>query len=129
MLFILIISAYFGTYYIGHPSMKQVRDMTIEYIKAHHSETVQYMENFTWIGGSTNFWETGAASYSYQSTGWNMTIQHGTRGSSIVALLWPTNYKVTATYTAQATPEKVIILWQGTLQNGIIIQTAYTFNP
>jgi len=128
MLFVLIISAYFGIYSTGHPSLQQVRGMTMGYIKAHHIETVQYMENFTWIGGPLNFWGTDTSSYSYQSTGWNITIQHGTGMSSIIDVLWPTNYKVTATYTAQTTPEKIIISWQGTLQNGIIIQTAYTFN-
>ncbi len=127
VLIIVIIGGYFGwNYYIGHPSVEQVRDMTMAYIKAHHNETAQYMQSFSWTGGDiTPEGLVGGQWYSYQSAGWNITIQYP-------VALPPgaiTIYSVTANYTSQVTPGEVIVSWQGTLQNGIITETAYTFNP
>src|SRR5208283_5044910 len=68
VLIIAIIGGYFvWSYYIGHPSAAQVRDMTMAYIKAHHKETAQYMQSFTWIGGPAYLEETGVASGSVNS--------------------------------------------------------------
>jgi hypothetical protein len=127
VLIIAIIGGYFGwSYYMGHPSLEQVRDMTMAYIKAHHKETAQYMQSFSWTGGDiTPYGIVGGEWYSYQSAGWNITIQYPVAlppGSITI-------YSVTATYTSQVTPGEIIVSWQGTLQNGIITQTAYTFNP
>ena len=130
VLIIVIIGGYFvWSYYIGHPSAEQVRNMTMAYIKAHHNETAQYMQSFSWTGGPAYLGETGVASYSYQSTGWNITIFGGVVTPSIFAHLLPISYSVTATYTSQVAPGEVIVSWQGTMQNGVITQTAYTFNP
>ena len=135
VLIIVIIGGYFGwTYYMSlnqnnstpNPSVEQVRDMTMAYIKAHHNETAQYMQSFSWTGGDiTPEGLVGGQWYSYQSAGWNITIQYP-------VALPPgaiTIYSVTANYTSQVTPGEVIVSWQGTLQNGIITETAYTFNP
>jgi hypothetical protein len=127
VLIIVIIGGYLGwSYYIGHPSVEQVRDMTMAYIKAHHKETAQYMQSFSWTGKDiTPEGFTGGRWYSYQSAGWNITIQYPVAlppGSITI-------YSVTATYTSQVTPGEVIVSWQGTLQNGLITQTTYTFNP
>jgi hypothetical protein len=135
VLIIVIIGGYFGlTYYMSlnqknahpNPSVEQVRDMTMAYIKANHNETVQYIQSFSWTGGDiTPYGIVGGEWYSYQSAGWNITIQYPVAlppGSITI-------YSITATYASQVTPEEVIVSWQGTLQNGIITQTAYTFNP
>ncbi len=135
MLIIVIIGGYFGwTYYMGlnqnnstpNPSVEQVRDITMAYIKAHHNETAQYMQSFSWTGGDiTPKSLAGGKWCSYQSEGWNVTITYP------VGLPPGYNpiYSVTANYTSQVTPEKVIISWQGTLQNGVLTETAYNFNP
>jgi len=127
VLIIVIISGYFGwSYYIDHPSVEQVRDMTMAYIKTHHKETAQYMQSFSWTGGDiTPYGIVGGEWYSYQSAGWNITIQYPVAlpPGSI------TTYSVTATYTSQVTPGEVIVSWQGTLQNDVVTETAYTFNP
>ena len=130
VLIIVIISGYLGwSYYIGHPSMEQVRDMTMTYIKAHHNETTQHMQSFSWTGEDiTPEGFTGGRLYSYKSAGWNITIQYAV-ALPPSSVWWPTIYSVTATYTSQVTPGEVIVSWQGTLQNGIITQTAYTFKP
>ena len=107
-------------------TVEQVRDTTMIYIEAHHNETAQYMQSFSWTGGDiTPEGFTGGQLYSYQSAGWNVTIQYpvGLPPGSI------TTYSVTATYTSQVAHGAVIVSWQGTLQSGIITETAYTFNP
>ena len=104
---------------------EQVRDMTMIYIEAHHNETAQYMQSFSWTGGDiTPVGLVGGKWYSYQSGGWNVTIKYpvGLPPGSI------TISSVTANYTSQVTPGEVIVSWQGTFQNGIITETAYTFN-
>ena len=109
-----------------NPSVEQVRDMTMGYIEAYHNETAQYMQSFSWIGGNiTPEGLAGGRWYSYQSSGWNITIQYpvGLPPGGI------TIYRVTATYTSQVTPGEVIVSWQGTFQNGIITETTYTINP
>ncbi len=135
VLIIVIAGGYFGwTYYASlnhnkstsNPSVEQVRDMTMTYIKAHHNETAQYMQSFSWTGGDiTPEGLVGGQWYSYQSAGWNVTIQYPVAlppGSITI-------YSVTANYTSQVTHGAVIVSWQGTLQSGIITETAYTFNP
>jgi len=135
VLIIVIISVYFGlTYYqsLNHnnahpnPSVEQVRDMTMAYIKAHHNETAQYMQSFSWTGGNiTPMGLVGGQWYSYQSDGWNVTIQYPVAlpPGSI------TTYSVTANYASQVAPREVIVSWQGTVQNGIVTQTFYKYTP
>ncbi len=130
MLIIAIIGGYFGlTYYMSlnqnnahpNPSVEQVRDMTMAYIKAHHNETAQYMPSFSWTGGDiTPYGLVGYTTWLYQSTGWNVTIGYPVVPNPI--------YSVTATYTSQVAPGEVIVSWQGSMQNGIITETAYNFN-
>jgi hypothetical protein len=135
VLIIVIAGGYFGwTYYASlnqnkstsNPSVEQVRDMTMTYIKAHHNETAQYIQSFSWTGGNiTPDGLVGGQWYSYQSAGWNVTIQYPVAlppGSITI-------YSVTANYTSQVTHGAIIVSWQGTLQSGIITETAYTFNP
>ena len=137
VLVVVLIIVIVGVYLVGpiselknkstsNPSVVQVRDTTMAYIKAHHNETAQYMQSFSWTGGNiTPEGLVGGEWYSYQSAGWNVTIQFPVAlpPGSITA------YSVTATYTSQVTPGEVIVSWQGTMKNGVINETAYTFNP
>ena len=133
VLIIVIAGIYVGWAYYANknkstsnPSVVQVRDTTMAYIKAHHNETAQYMQSFSWTGGNiTPEGLVGGEWYSYQSAGWNVTIQ-------FPVALPPgsiTTYSVTATYTSQVTPGEVIVSWQGTLQNGVVTETSYKYNP
>ena len=126
LLIVLIIGGYIvWSTYVCVPSMTQVRNITMTYIKSHHQETAQYMENLSWTGGNiTPVDFTGGQWYSYLSAGWNVTIQYPVAlppGSMTI-------YSLTATYSAQAASGEPIVSWQGTLENGVITQTAYTFN-
>jgi hypothetical protein len=130
VLIIVIVGGYFGlTYYLGlnqnnappNPSVEQVRDMTMAYIKAHHDETAQYMQSFSWTGRDiTPAGLVGYTTWLYQSAGWKVTIGYPVVPNPI--------YSVTATYTSQVTRGEVVVSWQGTFQNGIINETAYNFN-
>jgi hypothetical protein len=126
VLIIVITSVYLGwSYFVDHRSLEQVRDMTMAYIKANHKETAQYMQSFSWTGGDITPY--GGKWFNYQSSGWNIAILHAVAlPPSLV--WWATSYSLTATCTSQVAPAEVIVSWQGTLQNGVITQTAYTFN-
>ncbi len=66
---IVIVGGYVGwSYYVDHPSLGQVRDMTMGYIKMKHKETGQYMQSFSWMGEdiTPEGWTLGQW-YSYQS--------------------------------------------------------------
>ena len=128
VLIIAIAGGYFAwTYYSkSNPPAVQVRNITMAYIKANHNETAQYMQSFSWTGGNiTPVNLVGGQWYSYQSKGWNVTIQYPVAlpPGSI------TTYTVTATYISQVTPGEVIVSWQGTVQNGVVTQTSYKYTP
>ena len=128
VLIIAIAGGYFAWAYYSksNPPAVQVRNITMTYIKANHNQTAQYMQNFSWTGGKiTPMGVLGAEWYSYQSDGWNVTIQYPVAlpPGSI------TTYTVTATYASQIAPQEAIVSWQGTIQNGIVTQTSYKYNP
>jgi hypothetical protein len=107
-------------------TQEQMRDITMAFVKVYHNETVPYMQDISsWTGGRTTpEGLAGGETYSYESTGWNVTIRYP-------VVLNPT-YTVTANYTSpisQVFPAQVIVSWQGTLQDGILNETAYNFNP
>ncbi len=55
----------------------QIRDQTMAFVGINHNETVPYMQSLTWTGGrATPEGLMGAETYSYQSSGWNVTIQY-----------------------------------------------------
>jgi hypothetical protein len=105
-------------------AQEQARDAAMTYIKTNHNEIAPYMQSFTWTGGRTTpAMILGAETYSYQSFGWNVTIQY--------AVVLNPLYAINATYTSpvsQITPGQVTVAWQGTWQNGTITETSYTFN-
>jgi hypothetical protein len=101
-------------------TQEQIRDAVMNYIRTTHAETVQYAQNFTWIGGrSTPSGIVGSETYSYQSEGWNLTIQYPVVPNAI--------YNITASYQALCSGPSipVVIVWQGSWQTGTITETSY----
>ncbi len=103
---------------------EQIRDAAMEYVRASHPETAQFMDNFSWAGGRVTPENLlGAETYTYHSQGWNVTIHYGVVANPI--------YSITADYSAQASPDEYgipyRILWEGTWKNGCIIETSYCF--
>lgn len=100
---------------------EQVRDAAMTYIKTNHNETAQYMLSVSWTGGRTTpSGIVGAETYSYQSEGWNVTMQYPVVPNPI--------FTVTADYispVSQVTPAEKIVSWLGTWQNGTISETSY----
>ncbi len=101
-------------------TQEQVRNLTLQYINAYHNETLLYMHDLSWMGGRMNMgMMVGSETYNYQSTGWNVTMQYPVVPNTI--------YNVTADYTL--TGNTPVMMWQGTLQNGTITQTSYSYHP
>lgn len=103
---------------------EQIRDLISLYIQAYHNQTEPYMQSLTWIGGKiTPMGMIGSELYSYQSSGWNVTMQYPVTPNPI--------YTIDAQYKPMQywNTGDVLISWQGKLQNGIITETAYKFNP
>ncbi len=106
-------------------TQEQIRDLTMQYLKAYHNQTTTYMQNLVWSGGRMDMgMMVGSDKYSYQSSGWNVTIQ-----SPVVPN--PT-YTITAQcsdFSSEGHMTGMVVSWKGTLQDGIIIETAYSYNP
>jgi hypothetical protein len=99
------------------PIQEQVRNNVMAYLKSKHAETSQYMQNFSWTGGDvTPSGLVGSSTYSYLSSGWNVTMQYPVVPDSI--------YTVTADYNSSG----ISITWKGTWQNSTITETSYTDN-
>jgi hypothetical protein len=106
------------------PRQELACDAAMAYIKNSHPETRQFMKSLAWAGGRTTPENLlGAETYTYQSQGWNVTIQNAVVANPI--------YSITADYSAQVSPEEFgisyRILWEGTWKNGCIIETSYCF--
>jgi hypothetical protein len=104
-------------------TQEQIRDLTMQYLNAYHNQTSQYMHGLTWTGGRMDMgMMVGSDKYSYQSSGWNITMQN------------PVVPNPTYTITAQYTPMNMqsgnpMMTWQGTIENGTIVETNYKYNP
>jgi hypothetical protein len=108
----------------GALTQTQIRDLAMNYIKTFHNETAPYMASLTWTGGkATAQGLVGSETYIYQSSGWNVTLQYPVVADPVYSI----NVKYTTPPYYQA--DEVMISWQGTLQSGLIIETAYTFKP
>ena len=82
------------------------------------------MQGCSWTGGLVTTGTVGTATYKYLSNGWTVTITYPIVNNPV--------YTVTVTYERQASwfmPEKVIVHWQDTWQNGAIRQTNYKYTP
>ncbi len=103
---------------------EQIRDLIMLYIQAYHNQTDPYMQSLTWIGGRmTPMGMMGSEFYSYQSSGWNVTMQYPVTPNPI--------YTIEAQYKPMQywNTGDVLISWQGKMQNAIITETTYKFNP
>jgi uncharacterized protein (UPF0333 family) len=101
-------------------TQENVRDAVMAYIKAYHGETAVYMQSLAWAGGRTTpEGIVGAETYSYQGSGWKLEMQYPVVPNPI--------YTVSANYTGRGMYN--IVAWQGTLQNGTITETSYTYTP
>ncbi len=104
-------------------TQEQVRDLTMMYLEAYHNQTTQYMHDLAWTGGMMDMgMMVGSSKYSYQSSGWNVTMQN------------PVVPNPTYTITARYMPMNMhstnaVITWEGALQNGIIAETKYEYTP
>jgi len=103
----------------------QVRDLTMQYIKAYHNQTAPYMQNLVWSGGSvTNGTIVGSETYAYiagGSAGWIVTLQYPVVPNPL--------YNVNATYSAPASPASPPIDWEGFMQGGVICEGKFTYHP
>ncbi len=103
-------------------TQEQVRDAVMNYIRINHPETVQYAQNLTWTGGRvTPEGLVGAETYTYLSTGWNVTMRYPVVPNAI--------YTISADYSVPSAEPSIPIriIWEGTWQNGPITETNYTF--
>ncbi len=99
----------------------QIRDLTMMYLKVYHNDTASYMHGMSWTGGQMDMgMMVGSNKYSYQSSGWNVTMQ-----SPVVP---NPSYTITAVYMP-SNMQSAMMTWIGTLDNGTITQTSYAYNP
>ena len=98
------------------PSAEQIRDQTMVYIEANHTETVQLMHNLNWSGGRQETGLLGAETYLYTSGNWVLTIQY--------PVIPNPTYTITANYSSQT----VTVDWSGTFQNGALSETSQIIN-
>jgi hypothetical protein len=96
---------------------EMVRDDVMNYIMDMHNQTAPYISpTMLWSGGRLNTSLIGSETYVYTSGNWNLTLQYP-------VVLDPI-YTVNATYNSS----QVMIVWQGTWQNGSIHETNFTFD-
>jgi len=103
---------------------EQLRDLIMLYINAYHNQTEPYMQSLTWMGGRmTLMGMMDSEFYSYQSSGWNVTMQYPVTPNPI--------YTIAAQYKPMQywNTGDILISWQGKIQNGVITEAAYKFNP
>jgi hypothetical protein len=107
------------------PTQEQVRDDVMNFIKTTHTETAQYIQNFTWTGGrATPEGLVGSETYIYLTQTWNVTMQYPVAPNPLYTLA------VNCTVPGARDNEfKTAVTWQGTWQNGTIIETSYNFTP
>ncbi len=109
------------------PIKEQVRNDVMSYIQAIHVETSQFMQDLNWTGGQVETGLVGSSQYIY-------TTVHGMMGGAWwtveinnPVVLNPT-YTVTVNYTQTGVQTPYNVFWNGTMQNGVITETAYNSN-
>jgi hypothetical protein len=102
------------------PTQEQVRNDVINYLRNSHNETAQFMQNLNWTGGRVDQGLlVGSDLYTYISGGWNVTMRNPVVPNPI--------FNITADYKAPGTGIPYRVIWTGTWQNGIIVETNYEF--
>ncbi|MCW4000382.1 MAG: hypothetical protein NWE93_09090 [Candidatus Bathyarchaeota archaeon] len=108
----------------GALSQAQIRDLTMNYVKTFHNETASYMQALAWTGGkATTEGIVGSETYCYMSGLWNLTLQYPVVAAPI--------YTIAVQYDTSSDLGlgSATINWQGTFQEGLIIEKAYNYTP
>jgi hypothetical protein len=101
-------------------TQERIRDSVMNYIKSNHPETAQFMKDLVWTGGRVTPPNIlGAEKFMYYSQGWNVTIDYHLVPNAI--------YNIVADYSAPYIGIPYRIIWNGTWQNEVIIETSYVF--
>ena len=101
-------------------TQEKIRDSTMSFMKSDHPETAQFMKDLVWTGGRVmpqNL--VGGETFMYYSQGWNVTINYPVVPNAI--------YNIVADYSAPYIGIPYRIIWKGTWQNEVIIETSYVF--
>lgn len=94
-----------------------IRNAIVNYLRVNHTETLQYLQKYTWTGGRTTpTGIIGTETYSYVNQGWNVTMQY------------PVVPSPTYTLTANYTEGSVAFAWSAVLQHTNITEIIYTNN-
>ena len=106
-------------------TQEDIRDTAIVYIRTYHNETSPYMGSFSWSGGRTTpEGLVGSETYTYQTAGnahWKIRVEYPVVPNPI--------YTISAFYSLDLNSETSVVSWQGTLQNGTVTETDYSFTP
>jgi len=94
---------------------EQIRDEAIVYMQTNHAELAELLTDISWEGGRVETGLLGSEIYNYTNANWTITVQYPVVPNPI--------YTITANYTA----EDITLTWEGTYENGTIIETSY--NP
>jgi hypothetical protein len=115
-----------ATYIHGSPAVteqEQVHNEIINFIHTNHPDMVQFT-SLSWGGGKEDTGLLGAEKYVY----YTLTGELGSAGLT-VTLEYPVVpnpvYTVTANYNTSGVFSTTSIVWQGTWQNGTIVETSY----
>jgi hypothetical protein len=96
------------------------------YLKNNHNETAQFMQNLSyghnlnWTGGRVDRGLiVGAELYTYISGGWNVTMTYPVIPNPI--------YTLTVDYSSPSLGIPYRVIWTGTWQDGVVIETSSQF--
>jgi len=101
-------------------TQEKIRDSVMNFIKSNHTETAQFIKDLVWTGGRVTPQNlVGAETFMYYSQGWNVTISYPVVPNAI--------YNIVADYSAPYIGIPYRIIWKGTWQNEVIVETSYVF--
>jgi hypothetical protein len=98
-----------------------VRNAVIAHLESSHPETAPLLNDLNWSGGRVETGLLGSETYLYESHGLQVTIQN--------AVVLNPMYSITVHY---ALPQGEMgipynLTWEGTLQDGTLTESAYSF--
>jgi hypothetical protein len=99
---------------------EKIRDSVMNFMKSNHTETAQFIGNLVWTGGRVTPQNlVGSETYMYYSQGWNVTISYPVVPNAI--------YNIAADHSTPYIGIPYRIIWKGTWQNEVIVETSYVF--
>jgi hypothetical protein len=106
---------------IEPPVQEYVRNVVIAHLESSHPETAPLLSDLDWSGGRVETGLLGSETYLYESHGLQVTIQNAVVPNPL--------YSITVNYTLPQGEMGIpySLTWEGTLQDGNIIETAYSF--